>query len=186
MGIDPDRVDFLLFRDRNDVSDLVPFCQSAHEGAAGLFSQSNQTGKLLLGLEMSHLEDPETLIAVMAHQLSHVHLLADKRLTGQEEDHEPLADLLTVFFGLGLFTANASFRFSQWEGGMRHGWRASRMGYLSEPMWGFALAAFSRVRQDLKPSWSQHLVSSIEHHRKRSMKYLLKTEGSALPKLGRG
>ena len=186
MRVDPRRLDFLLFEDRAQVSDLLPVYRSEHEGAAGLFSRSDKDNRLILGLEMSTLQNPEILVAVMAHELSHVHLLADKRLTGEEPDHELLADLLTVFFGLGVFTANASFRFSQWEGGMRYGWSIRRMGYLSEEMWGFALAVFSWIRQDLKPRWSKHLVRNVEHYRKRGVKYLTDGEYTGLPELGRG
>jgi hypothetical protein len=184
MRIDPKRLDFAFFQGGSDIPDLIPVGSSRREGPAGLFTQSGRSGRLIIGLEISHIGNPEVLVAVMAHELSHVHLLADKRLTGEEADHEALADLLTVFFGLGIFTSNAAFSFAQWQHGLTYGWSTKRMGYLSEPMWGFALAAFSWMRQDLKPRWSKYLASGVEHYRKRGMKYFIKGGCSALPSLG--
>jgi len=53
---------------------------------------------------------------------------------------EPLTDLLTVFLGFGVFTANAAFRIEQHQDGRSQGWSARRQGYLSEEEFGYALA----------------------------------------------
>jgi hypothetical protein len=184
MHVDPARLDLRFYQDRACCPDSESIWDSPREGAAGRFYRPGADGKVILGLEMSNLEAPHLLVAAAAHELAHVHLLADLRLTGKEDDHEPMADLLTVFLGLGVFTANAVFQFSRSEEGLRHGWKASTMGYLPEPMYGYALAAFCWMRQELKPSWSKYLASNIEHYRKRFLKDLDIDEGAGLPILG--
>jgi hypothetical protein len=185
MKVDPNRLELIFYEASDPIQNLVPIYESSRQGAAGLFSAPDNKDKLILGLELSHLGNPESLVATVAHELGHVHLLADKRLTGEEEDHEHLTDLLTVFFGLGVFTANAAFRFSQWESGGYQGWRAGRLGYLSEAMYGYSLAAFAWMREESKPEWSKYLASNINHYFKRSVTYLEKTENTCLPRLGR-
>ena len=66
-----------------------------------------------------NFEDPARAVAVIAHELAHVLLLGNGYLGGHEKDHEELTDLLTVFSGLGIFTANAAFQFKQWSEEMR-------------------------------------------------------------------
>jgi hypothetical protein len=58
--------------------------------------------------------------------------LADGRIPREAPDSEPLTDLLTVFFGAGIFTANSAFQFGQWQTHSHQGWQATRLGYLSE------------------------------------------------------
>jgi predicted Zn-dependent protease len=57
------------------------------------------------------MKDPMTLVAVIAHELGHVILLRRELVDREEADMEPVNDLLTVFLGFGIFTANAAFRF---------------------------------------------------------------------------
>jgi hypothetical protein len=185
MKVDPGRLDFLFYQDHVPDSDLVSLYESSRRGTAGLFCRPGADDKIIIGLEMHNLEAPGRLVAVIAHELAHVHLIADNRLSGLDDDHEPLADLLTVFFGLGVFTANAAFHFSHWQEGLQAGWSMRTMGYLPEPIYGHALAVFCWVRQELKPSWSKYLASDVEYYRRRSMRFLRRTQGAGLPVLGR-
>ena len=65
--------------------------------------------------------------------LGHVHLLGHGRIDDEAEDHEPLTDLLTVLFGMGVFTANAVIREHHWDAGPVSGWSINRRGYLGMP-----------------------------------------------------
>src|SRR5262249_53384780 len=87
---------------------------------------------------------------------------------------EYLTDLLTVFMGLGIFTANSAFMFSQWQTNTHQGWQASRQGYLSEEMFGYALACFAWMRNDLNAPWSSCLSINVLTYFKQSLKYLQK------------
>ena len=53
---------------------------------------------------------------------------------------EPMNDLLTVFLGFGIFTANSAFHFKQYTTDRAQGWSAGRSGYLFE-------------RREAKPAW---------------------------------
>src|SRR5688572_23737825 len=71
----------------------------------------------------------------------------------------PLTDLLTVFFGLGVFTANAAFSFQQWTNTATQGWQTERRGYLGEEEIGYALALFALLRGEHNPAWANILVA---------------------------
>ncbi len=87
------------------------------------------------------------MVATLAHELGHIHLLGHGRISDDVEDHEPLTDLLTVFFGMGIFTANAVMYEQYWENGVLSGWSMGRRGYLGMPVYGYALARFARLRR---------------------------------------
>lgn len=67
-------------------------------------------------------------------------------------DQERLTDLATDFFGLGLFTANAAFDYSPKSAR----WKASRPGYLSEAMSGYALAYCADLRDEKIRPGAEH------------------------------
>ena len=184
MRVDPARFEVMLFESQDPLAGLVPVYQGAREGPAGLFQQAEGSDKMILSLDLAFVDTPEVLVAVAAHELAHVHLIGDKLLTGTEDDHEPLADLLTVFFGLGVFTANAAFQFSQRQAYRQFIWRAGMLGYLSEQTLGYALAVFAWLREDREAEWSKYLDENVDHYRKECAKYLSDTDGAGLPVIG--
>ena len=122
-----------------------------------------------------------SLVATVAHELGHVRLLGEGRIHSGYDDHEPLTDLLTVFLGLGVFTANSAFSFKQWSDNSYQGWRTERKGYLTEEMFGYALALFALMRGERSLVWSEFLEGSVKTHFKDALKYLEKTgEGAKL------
>ena len=114
------------------------------------------------------------LIGTVAHELGHVILLADELISRDEPDMEPFTDLLTVYLGLGIFTANTAFRFSQWSSDRRGGWEVRRLGYLGEPMYGYALARWAQLRDEEKPDWTRHLKLNVREYMNKSAKWLKK------------
>jgi hypothetical protein len=182
MDVDFSAIDLWLFSDHNDfLKAHLAQWQSSHSGAAGLYSPTGDQ-KFRIAIEMKLLEQPGKLVATIAHELGHVLLLGSGKIQRTEEDHEYLTDLLTVYLGLGLFTANAAFTFSQWQDGQRQGWSASRQGYMSEPMFGYALAAYCWMRGEQRPAWEPLMVTNIRDAFRRSMKFLRKTGRTRLPK----
>lgn len=115
------------------------------------------------------------LVATFAHELGHDLLLGDQKLSPEAEDGEQLTNLLTVVLGLGIFNASSAVTFGQWSSGGQQGWSASRLGYLSQQMWGYALAHFAHLRGEAKPDWAQYLEGDVRHYFKASQKYLAKT-----------
>jgi hypothetical protein len=87
-------------------------------------------------------------------------------------DHEPMTDLLTVFLGLGIFTANSAARFKQFQEDRKIGWSMQRLGYLPEPVFGYALARFAIERGENKSEWTRHLSSNVRSDFKRSKRWL--------------
>jgi hypothetical protein len=66
-------------------------------GAAG--HHRIRDGRSVIGIRDDQAARPTALVATVAHELGHVLLLGEGRISAQQQDHEPLTDLLTVFFG---------------------------------------------------------------------------------------
>ena len=64
----------------------------------------------------SQAADPMALVATIGHELGHERLAGEGRVAGRA-DEEQLTDLLTVYFGLGVFNANAAFQYTSAGGG---------------------------------------------------------------------
>jgi hypothetical protein len=120
-------------------------------------------------------------VATLAHELGHVILLGGKLLDPKTPDMEPLTDLLTVYLGMGIFNANAAFRFSQYQNERKQGWSAALLGYLPEQIFSYALAKFAFERGELKPEWEVHLSVNNRSYFKRSLRWLTKTSPSLTP-----
>jgi hypothetical protein len=182
MKVSPDRLSLeLLPGEHHELRDHLPSFEASHKGAAGQYHDDGDTSRISLSAD--HLRDPMSLVAVIAHELGHVLLLADKKIARDRKDHEYLTDLLTVLLGLGIFTANSAFRFTQWTGGFKQGWRVQRLGYLTEPMFAYALALFAWTRGETRPDWSKYLEGNIKHHLKPGLSYL-KARGQVDPSWG--
>jgi len=174
MGVSRDRLTVKLFSDEEKkIRDHLPSFESKGRDVAGHYRETSDL--ITISLSTAYLRDPMSLVAVIAHELGHVLLLADKKIARERKDHEFLTDLLTVQMGLGIFTANSAFRFTQWSGGFKQGWKAERLGYLSEPMFGYALALFAWTRREGNPPWSKYLEGNVKDHFKSALKYLQKT-----------
>jgi hypothetical protein len=44
----------------------------------------------VVSINVALLNDPEALVATIAHELGHIHLLSDERISRDTPDHEPL------------------------------------------------------------------------------------------------
>jgi hypothetical protein len=151
--------------------EITPFFTGGNSGAAGLY-QHNPEEKAQISVREDELEDPMSLVASLAHELGHVILLRPGLVKREELDMEKLNDLLTVFLGFGVFTANCAFRFEQHQSNNSQGWSASRKGYLSEEQYGYALARFAYERREEKPAWASFLTTNILAYYKRSAAWL--------------
>ncbi len=176
MGVDTQRIDMQLYADQHH-DKVAPgiYVTSEGKGALGTYQKGMRH---MISIEVSTRADPLSMIATMAHELAHVHLLGDDRITHNEQDHEPLTDLTTVFLGLGVFTANSVVRESRWSADGWSGWRIGQQGYLSEPMYGYAFALFAWVRGETKPLWESHLRLNVRSALRNSLRYLQKTNDS--------
>ena len=96
---------------------------------------------------------------------------------------------LEVFEGMGIFTANASSQFRQYQSGFNQGWSSEGTGYLSQQALGYALASWAVRRGDREAAWSKPLNASVRSDFKMSMGWILGDGGPSEPtghRLGRG
>lgn len=179
MGIDRSNVEFEVYADHADeFRKSIPFWSGKSNDAAGLYFHPDEEGRVTIGISESQLEDPLALVATLAHELGHVVLLGGEVVPRDAADMEPLTDLVTVFLGLGIFTANTAQRMHKWTNDREEGWRMQRLGYLSERVYGYALARFAHVRSEDKPEWAEFLNTNVRSYFKSSLKWLHhRTEG---------
>jgi hypothetical protein len=172
MDVNPNQFEVEFLVDRPELTSEPLLGDRNYSGAAGLYiaKDTEETQKKVV-LNVALFQNPTRLVGTIAHELGHVILLGGGKITKDREDHELLTDLLTVFLGLGIFTANCAFQFSQWQDNRQGGWSASRMGYMTEGMYGYSLAAYSWMRNDKKPAWSKHLNMNVSSYLKDSLEY---------------
>jgi hypothetical protein len=185
MDVDPNFIQVELFADRDETASKHRLgSEETYSGAAGLyFSEANPGDKMKVAINISQLKEPTKLVATIAHELGHVILLGGGRISSEHKSHEFLTDLITVFLGMGIFTANAAFQFAQWQDHSHQGWRASRLGYMTEEMFGYSLAACAWMKNDSKAEWRKYLAMNVGHYFKKSLKYLDSGGQTALSKL---
>ncbi|WP_344151408.1 hypothetical protein [Kribbella yunnanensis] len=107
-------------------------------------------------LSPSLATDPVALTAIYAHEVGHELLLGTGRITfAHRPDHESLTDLITVFYGLGIFTANAAYERRPRPNG--RGKQPLARGYLRETALAEALAYYAFLRNERYPAWDRHL-----------------------------
>jgi len=179
MQVDRSSVELVVFPDETEeLRSVLPYWSGQSSACAGFYthdrglSSDGDEKRMMVALRSTQLQDPMSLVATMAHELGHVILLGGGLLDHSAADHEPMTDLLTVFLGLGIFTANSAARFRQWQDERRAGWSINRLGYLPEQVYGYALAKFALERQERAPDWPRHLSTNVQAYYKRSRKWL--------------
>ncbi|NIK57044.1 hypothetical protein [Kribbella shirazensis] len=113
-------------------------------------------GQNQIQLAPALMADPVALAAIYAHEAGHELLLGGGRISlARRPDHEPLTDLITVFYGLGIFTANAAYESRPRPNG--RGKQPLARGYLREAALSEALAYYAVLRGERHPEWDHHL-----------------------------
>jgi len=186
MRVDPRRIELEIFPDETEeLRKVLPYWRGNAARCAGLYVQdqaergdgeddTSDERRMVVAIRGTQLQDPLALVATVAHELGHVILLGGGRMNTKASDHEPMTDLLTVFLGLGIFTANSAGRFRQYHDDRRQGWSMQRLGYLPEEVYGYSLARFARERGEDKPEWTKHLSTNVRTYFKRSRAWLEK------------
>jgi Zn-dependent peptidase ImmA (M78 family) len=172
MQVPPEAIVIELYDDASQqFLATVPMAERESHVPAG-FYQARDDGKAVVAVHRQKLKEPLALVATIAHELGHVILLGGGLVDREAKDMEPMNDLLTVFLGMGVFTANASFQFSQFTETYGQGWRAQRQGYLPEPVFGYALARFAHERGEVRPDWAKFLSTNVRTYFKHSAEWL--------------
>jgi len=146
-----------------------------------------QDGRAVIALDQSEFADPKLLTAITVHELCHLRLLGEHRIERDRQDGERLTDLLTVYFGFGIFATNAAMRFARADRGWslvplgelddltlnaaRHeGY--NRLGYLSSAEFGYALACYCWLRREKDPGWARYVNPGPQLHLKQGLAFL--------------
>jgi tetratricopeptide (TPR) repeat protein len=171
MNVERTRLDLQLYTSPSADDVAAAFNPGLQHGfALGAFQEEGE--RIVIWLEQTRLSEPHSVVSTLAHELGHVHLLADGRCDQTTPDHEPLTDLLTVYFGLGVFTANNAIREFNWRSGNIGGWSLSRQGYLAMPEYAYALALYAHARGEHQPRWAKYLRPDVRALFKTESKHL--------------
>jgi hypothetical protein len=135
--------------------DVITASGKSH--AVGHFRMTG--GRLAISLDQRETSDPRHLTAIAVHELCHLRLLGEGRIRNGRSDGERLTDLLTVYFGFGIFTTNAAMSFTRAE----RGFTVVSRGLLDDrtlnaakrnegyQRLGYALACYCWVRGETEP-----------------------------------
>jgi hypothetical protein len=184
MRVDRSSVELEIFQDETEeLREILPsWREDGGSRAAGVYVHAHEQdperdaggGRMVVAIRSTMLKDPTSLVATIAHELGHVILLGGELMTPKTPDHEPMTDLVTVFLGLGIFTANSAAQFKQHQDERRIGWSVRQLGYLSERVFGYALAKFAIERGELKAEWARHLRPNVRADFEQSKRWLEK------------
>lgn len=166
--------DLVAQEQRPNMADLVPYFRTEGESsAAGTFGRKGN--RAVVTYDPALLKRPIALIATLIHELAHYRLAgAPEAPPGGDEVMEPATDLATVHLGFGLFGANSAFEFGQFTDFDRQGWSSSRLGYLTESEWAFALALFCELRNVEPSRYRAHAKDTVRSMIDRNRAYLRK------------
>jgi hypothetical protein len=150
------------------VGDVTALKAISHPPAGTFAFDGNEA---VISYDPAGADDPLKLIATFIHELAHYRLAAVRtEAPGGDEVHEYTTDLMTVYFGFGIFGANGAFNFSQYRDVMSQGWQYSRQGYLGERGLIFALAIFLELKEqsseDVRSFLKAHLFADLIKARK--------------------
>jgi len=175
MQVPRGHVELAVIPDSSELVEMLHAYSHKSDGPAGLhYGSTSKDERPLVAVHRSLLKDPLALVATLSHELGHVILLDGGHLSRDTEDMEPMTDLVTVYLGMGVFTANASRRFLQFQDDRKQGWSMRRLGYLPEVVFAYALARFAAERGEDQPQWTAHLSTNLKAWFRQSAAWLKK------------
>lgn len=134
--------------------------------AAGIYEETE--GVTTIYIERSQLKNPLSLIATVAHELSHYILLGEGRI---DENDEYLTDLVAIVYGFGIFLGNSRFTYSSFSNYKESGWQMSSKGYLPEQIIAYAMAWLCVYRNEER-EWEKMLNATMLKHFQESVRYI--------------
>jgi len=167
MAVDPGLIRVDLFDGSEEKKAAQKF---RRKRAIGHFHM--EQGRAVIAVDQNESSDPRLVTAIAAHELCHFRLQGEGRVSYDRPDGERLTDLLTVYFGFGIFTTNAAMSFARAD----RNWIAMptgdlddrtlnaarnegyhRVGYLNSAEFGYALACYSWLRREADPDWARNV-----------------------------
>lgn len=174
--IDTNMIQLKFYSEKPAKLDTHLRTQRDEGGTAGLYILDDDENTIMI--EEQQLSQPNSLIATLAHELSHYIIMYEKGYHFEETENEFLTDLATIGFGFGIFLGNTKFNFKQWQSGDGWGgWSASTQGYLPEQVIAYTMAEIQNRKQNLEPDWVDHLHGDFKKQFKKSLKYIAQENG---------
>jgi tetratricopeptide (TPR) repeat protein len=125
-----------------------------------------------VSIDKAMFDDYDHLIAVLAHELAHVKLLGGRFIERDHPEMEPINDLATIYFGYGIYTANASVS--------ANGYWAGKNGYLPPQVIAYALALISKIKDEKEPHISEYLNTNCRELFQKSLEWLWEKQDTTL------
>ncbi len=133
-----------------------------------------------LHIHQSMARDLELVIALFSRDISQSRLSAVPNLEMDQTEYQHTLELLPLFYGLGIFGANAVMRERAENLLGWHYWSMVPQGALPARYIGYALALLSWLRQEPLPAWRSYLRRDAEVTMQAGLKYLEKTGDTIL------
>ncbi|WP_044213064.1 hypothetical protein [Flammeovirga sp. OC4] len=168
--VNPYHISIEFYDNRTTVLDHTVSIQNDEDGHVGLFSMDGESNMILI--ERGLLNNPQALIATIAHELCHYIIMEEKGYYFEEYENELRTDLTAIAYGFGLFLGNTKFNFNQWSSGGMQGWSSSSQGYLPQKVIAYAMAEICMRKRDLEPEVLQYANKSFKKDLQKSLKYL--------------
>lgn len=153
-----------------EITARMPKLESNQGGTAGHITSENQ--EIIIRYNTALLNNPMSLVATFSHELAHYLMFTAKTEPPMGWDnHEFTTDLTAIYLGFGVFLANSSVQFGQWQDNVMQGWKISRQGYLGELDISYGLAIFCLLKEcetkpvmnQLKPNPRSYFKKALHH-----------------------
>lgn len=163
----------MVFSDEGIMIEQNPKNSTDSSYALGKYAEDGPN-RFQICLEFSQLKNPQSMIATLAHELSHLILLGEGRIDTNDEE---LTDLNCIALGFGIFLSNSIFTFQQWHGTSHQGWQSKRQGYIPEEVAAYSMALFNHYQQN-QSNWIDHLNKRVKKLYMKNLKYLESTNNT--------
>ena len=146
-----------------------------------------EDGVCKFGIDIHQLNDPQSLIAALSHEVAHAYRKLHALVEEDRETEEKLTDLTAVYLGLGIFVVNATERYR--KSGYISGilavteWSVSSGGYLDAASLSFLFAAHIAARGENANSYSRFLEPNQASYVRRYFDDLNSNRGELLDQL---
>ena len=151
MKLDPDDID-LEFGEAEVMSEDF----SDNEGIRYVPGTYTPDYDQIVTLDLNLIHGFDYLVAVIAHELSHVSLDREvlEEIDHSQDDYEATVDIVSIFLGFGLFTARVNSLPIFFN-------RRINLGYLSLPIICYTLAFIAWKRQEDISAWERYLGKDV-------------------------
>lgn len=133
------------------------------------------TGDYLLWISANDWHDQQSVISALAHEVAMLRLDLHCDIDPDVADLEALGELLTLFFGMGIFSANSVIQEGRTGGLFSATWMRMQ-SILTMDMYGHAFALYARRRGEDSPDWLKYLRLDVRSACKRGLRYLEEQE----------